>query len=149
MLVAEGGVHMIVALPGDEFRLWLPGPDPPAIGTPLAAAIDLGAQMPERAAAAERFWRAMTGLPPRPTLFPLAPQPRRHAMMLWALDLRAVGRSQRAIARTMLDLIPQPDWADAAERSLIRRLLRDADRLAEGGYRKLLSSSLRWLAMPA
>jgi hypothetical protein len=149
MLLADGGVHMILALPGDEFRLWLPGPDPPEIGTPLAAALDLGAQMTERAAAAERFWRAMTGLPPRPALLPLAPQPRRHAMMLWALDLRAAGRSQRAIARTMLDLIPRPDWADAAERSLVRRLLRDADRLAEGGYLNLLRPPRRRVAMLA
>jgi hypothetical protein len=149
MLMADGAVHMILALPGDEFRLWLPGSDPPAIGTPLAAAVDLGAQVTERAAAAERFWRAMTGLPPRPTLFPLAPQPRRHAMMLWALDLRAAGQSQRTIARTMLDLVPRADWADAAERSLIRRLLRDADRLAEGGYLKLLQPPRRPVAMPA
>jgi hypothetical protein len=149
MLLAEGGVHMILALPGDEFRLWLPGPDPPAVGTPLAAAVDFGVQMTERTAAAERFWRAMTGLPPRPTLFPLAPQPRRHAMVLWALDLRRAGQSQRAIARTMLNLIPQPEWADAAERSQIRRLLRDGDRLAEGGYLKLLQPPRHRVAMLA
>ena len=138
MLLAEGGVHIIVATPGDEFRLWLPGKEPPKIGTPLAAAIDLDAHTAERAAAAQRFWRAISGLPAQSGLLPEVPLRRRHAMMLWALDLKRAGQTQRDIARMLLDAAARRDWADAAERSQVRRLLRDADRLARGGYLNLL-----------
>jgi hypothetical protein len=143
MLIAEGSVHMIITLPVGEIRLWLPGPEPPPVGTPLAAALDLDAQVAERSAAAERFWRMVAGLPPRSSLQQVVPQPQRHGMMLWGLDLRAAGQSQRAIARTMLNVGELSDWADAAERSNVRRVLRDANRLVSGGYLHLLRPTKR------
>ncbi|MFL4469024.1 DUF2285 domain-containing protein [Tateyamaria armeniaca] len=60
--------------------------------------------------------------------------------MLQAFDGRVVGASQREIAEVVFRLsrVSRDEWQSAPERFAVIRLIRDAKRLVEGGYRSLL-----------
>jgi hypothetical protein len=143
MLLAGDGVHLLVAgSPAGDLRLWLPGrPELPTLGDPLGFHVPSDLYAAERAAAALRFWHFAAD-PPVTRAAPRAPPPWRDAtrlaLMLFVLDLRAIGFSHRDIARILHDAAPGPDWADSAGRQAVRRLLADADALVGGGYRNLL-----------
>lgn len=145
-LVADDGLHVLLrhALAGEQ-RLWLPGATP-GPGTPLAFHLATDTHAPERMAAAQRFWR-LAADPPVTRAPPRAPPPRRDARrlatMLRVLDLREAGMGQRAIARTLLGVEPDTDWSDSPRRSQLRRLLRDAAALVDGGYPQLLRPATR------
>lgn len=75
------------------------------------------------------------------TLFPPERRARRWAMALQAWDGRQAGASQRDIARVLHgDHAVHDDWNGQSDylRTHIRRLLRTADGLIGGGWRKLL-----------
>lgn len=144
---ADDGVHLIIGDPAGEHRLWLPGPELPALGTPLAVVLDSDRYAQERADAALRFWRfaaeprVARGLPPAPSLSNAG----RLARMLWAIDLRAAENSHRQIAADMLGIAQSSDWADHSDRSHVRRLIRDAAAIVNGRYRDLLRPPKRLL----
>jgi len=144
MLLAEDGLHVVVITTGGEHRLLLPDPTP-ELGTPLAAEFDTDLYAAHRAEAALRFWRlvadpSVSRAPPR--LVSAGLDVRRLGAMLWALDLRRAGFSQPEMGRA-LGATARSDWADSADRSSIRRLLADADRLVNGGYLRLLRPPVR------
>lgn len=66
---------------------------------------------------------------------------RRHILMLRAHDALATGAGQRAIAEQLIDRdCAAPNWRDRlpSVRSRAQRLVREARRMGEGGYRRLL-----------
>ena len=114
----------------------------PPLGTVLGFYVHPDVFGHERAEAALRFWRLaadppVSRTPPPPLDWPLRDRSRL-ALMLWALDLQRLGTSRREIARIMLGAEPGADWAESDARSWVRRLLRDAQKLVDGGYRDLL-----------
>ena len=62
--------------------------------------------------------------------------------MLQAFDGRAVGASQREIAKVVFRLsrVSRDEWQSAPERFAVMALLRDARKMVDGGYRVLLRS---------
>ncbi len=59
--------------------------------------------------------------------------------MLWAMDLVAIGASEHDVARLALGTATTgPAWSNDPDRAEIRRLLREAQNLARGSYRRLL-----------
>jgi hypothetical protein len=149
VLQARDGLHVILRVAGAEHRLHICAPVP-ELGTLLTIELDTDAYAAHRAEAAIRFWR-LVAEPPVSRAPPRAPptglDTRRLAAMLWALDLRRAGLSQQRIGREM-GAAAGGDWADSADRSGVRRLLADADRLVNGGYLDLLRPSLRLPADP-
>lgn len=80
------------------------------------------------------------------SLFPSERGTERWILLLRVHDAVRSGASQREIAETLLG----GDWGDAARRgredslrSRVRRLIRDARRMAGGGYRELLHERVR------
>lgn len=141
---AADGLHVILKANGREYRLFVPGAAPDR-GAALAIALDTDLYASHRAAAALRFWRHVAQpLRPRAPLrtAPTGLNPTRLGAMLWALDLRRTGLSQTGIGQA-LGAVPGGDWADSADRSGIRRLLHDADRLVISRYLHLLRPTLR------
>lgn len=63
--------------------------------------------------------------------------------MLQAFDGRAVGASQREIAEVVFRLsrVSRDEWQSAPERFAVMALLRDARKMTEDGYLRLLGSS--------
>lgn len=78
------------------------------------------------------------------TLFPRDPRVGRHLMALRVHDALAAGASQREIAEILFGGNPA-DWGHDGRsdslRSRVRRLAREARRMAEGGWRTLLRRS--------
>lgn len=126
---ASTGTNNLVTAPGGgltEFN---------AIVLPLDAAFET------RLDAARRFWRALTGRPPRPAVGALPQQTKmRHILNLRAHDGRRTDATYREIAEVLLSREPiaPRDWRDHHLRHKVRAILRRADRLISGGYRDLL-----------
>ncbi len=144
------GYHLIVAPnAGTRHHLLLPGPDPPAFGAALTPLIPWDAWHPERLEAARAFWKFAAR--PRVSPAPRTPPPRPHphglkiAYMAWALDLAAVGASERDIHRTVIGE-PPAAWEDSGERRRIRTLLATARRWRDGAAFQLLRPPRRALA---
>jgi hypothetical protein len=136
------GYHLILApAPGIEHHLIFSDPDPPQSGTALIPSPSFDAWHPERLAATLAFWRFAQ----HPRSSPAAPvkMPRpsakslEAAFLVWTLDLESSGTSAREIARALFGEAP-PDWEDSSTRSRVRRLLRKAQAMSAGGYRRLL-----------
>jgi hypothetical protein len=137
--------HMIVADGPAEYRLWLPGAEPPPIGTPLAARINLDGDARHHANAALRFCamaradrgrRQSRSRPVRPD-YPIL----RQARMLQAFDGRRAGATYRAIAVAIFGekaIAEAQPWKTSTLRSTVITLAENATALIEGGYRNLL-----------
>jgi len=133
------GFHLIIMCrDGNEHRLLLPGTHPPPTGTPLAAVAALDPWHPERLAATLAFWRFAQN--PRVTrVASILPRPSnvralQSAFMMWALDLKKIGTSDREIARALWGEAPAT-WSDSALRAQVRRFIQAARRQASGQYR--------------
>ena len=154
-LRAADGWHLLCRIEGATHRLWWPGPELPAIGTPLGFACDLDPDLPERLAAALRFWRAVGGTrrtrapPPGPA--PPAPRIRRRVTILRALDGWLAEAAYRTIAEVLLgpEAMPSRAWQTSPVRGRTIRLVAAGRRLTAGGYRDLLQPSRRGLASSA
>jgi hypothetical protein len=133
---ATDGVHGFA----DEANvgLWLIGERPPDIA--LGILVPLDALTPQRLAAALRLWRSLSGKPlPEPAI--IKPRRTRLILGLRALDGRAAGASHRDLARVFFGAARVPDgpaWKAHDLRSRTLRLVADAVRLRDGGYRTLL-----------
>lgn len=151
-LLAEDGLHLIVTPPAGaghgRHRLLLPGPDPPAEGTPLAVALGPSPFWPARVSAAARFFTYIgVNLPgmlaaSRPEAVTAAPSPERLERlmhMLWALDLERAGLSEHEMGRLLFGTgVSGVAWSNHDDRSELRRLLAAAHALLDGGYFRLL-----------
>ena len=110
-----------------------------AVILPLDDASDL------RFEAVGRFLRRLRGRSsgPLPTGLQLTPMRRsRLIQLLHALDFRLTGAGPREIAAALVDkdaaALPAIEWKSSAVRRKANRLIRDAQVLMNGGYRKLL-----------
>jgi hypothetical protein len=136
------GYHLIIAPdPGVTHHLLLPGRGPPAIGTPLVPMPAFDPWHAERVDATLAFWRFAQE--PRVSRAPpiVRPKPTRHtieaAFMLWALDLKRAGATDREVAIALYRMAPTV-WSDTPLRAQVRRLIASAQRVSTSTYRLLL-----------
>jgi hypothetical protein len=143
-LATSEGLHLILRLRHNaQYRLLLPGPDPPRYGSPLAIVIEPNRFWRSRVAAAERFLAlaAHPPLPFRPPLWPLISpeETARRTYMLWAIDLEQTGASEHEIGALLFGArVSSAVWSNHADRSELRRLLRTGRSFVSGRYRELL-----------
>ena len=135
------GHHLVLADTGGDHYLWLAQTQ---TGRGLAAILPLDAAFDLRIEAMIRLYRRLRGRAAGP-LFALGLTPQRRArliQLLHALDFRLAGAGPRQIAATLLDAraatLPAIEWKSSATRRKANRLIRDAQGLMNGGYRKLL-----------
>ncbi|MCA3564771.1 MAG: DUF2285 domain-containing protein [Methylocystis sp.] len=111
---------------------------------PIAAVlVPLDALTPQRLATVLLFWAHALGRPISAP--PVLSRERRRRLILGlrALDGRATGASHRTLAQGLFgaDRVPTgPSWKTHDLRSRTLRLLVDAGRLRDGGYRDLLTA---------
>jgi hypothetical protein len=145
-LATDEGLNLVLRLPGGtEYRLLLPGPDPPRDGSPLAIVIEPNRFWRFRVAAAERFLAlaARSRLPIRPRLSALVPPEEvgRRTYMLWAIDLEQAAASEHEIGAIVFGTrVSGAIWSNHADRSELRRLLRAGRSFVSGRYRELLQA---------
>jgi hypothetical protein len=140
--LSEDGRHVIIEDASGEHRLWLRDTTP---GRRMAVMIPLDRDFNTRMASLMRFHRRLFGKPPGPpprgwTLSTY----RRHRLdlMLRALDLHLAGSSYREIAVALGEAdaanISAAEWKGSPERAFVIRLVASANRMMNGGYRRLL-----------
>ncbi|MGN6690893.1 MAG: DUF2285 domain-containing protein [Sphingopyxis sp.] len=133
---AAGGDQWLIRRTGaPELALWVPRGLAPQRGGAFGLYLHAGHGLADRSHATDRFRRAI-GLGRPIALRPFA-DARRHAIMLYLFDARLAGTALRASAEVLLGDAPV-DWRTSSVRSDLRRLADTADRLAAGGYLKLL-----------
>lgn len=126
-----------------QYRLLLPGPDPPQYSSALAIVIEPNRFWRFRVAAAERFL-ALTAGAPLPFRSPRLPQISSEEIahrtyMLWAIDLEQTGASEHSIGALLFGTrVSSAVWSNHADRSELRRLLRTGRSFVSGRYRELL-----------
>lgn len=135
------GHHLVLADSGGDHYLCLAQAQH---GRGLAAILPLDATFDLRIEAVIRLHRRLRGRAAGP-LFALGLTPQRRArliQLLHALDFRLAGAGPRQIAAALLDAeaqtLPAIEWKSSATRRKANRLIRDAQGLMNGGYRKLL-----------
>jgi hypothetical protein len=135
------GRHILWLESPDERRIWiLPDASPT---DPVAAVIPFDMHVPQRVEAVLRLWQRLTGAVAPPIVSPLTRQQRRRMiLMLRALDGRRERATYRDLAATLLDpdvrSQSRRDWLTSSRRAQIIRIVKDAIRRMEGGYRELL-----------
>lgn len=150
-MLAEDGLHILLTTPDRaEHRLWLPGPEPPALGTPLISVVDLDAYAVERAAAVLRFWHAAAPpariRTPPPRAGPIDHRLIRRMRMLQAYDARRDGATYRDIAAALFgdaDVAGAAPWKTSSLRETVISLVEGSTRLVMGGWRDLLRPKKR------
>ncbi|MFN8831629.1 MAG: DUF2285 domain-containing protein [Labrys sp. (in: a-proteobacteria)] len=103
--------------------------------------VPIDERTPQRLATVLLFWAHAQGRPMNAP--PVLSRERRRSMILGlrALDGRATGASHRVLAQGLFgaDRVPTgPSWKAHDLRSRTLRILAEAHRLREGGYRELL-----------
>jgi hypothetical protein len=143
-LIAGDGAHLLLRTCHGTHRLWLPE-GLPAIGTPLSLRLDLDPYATERAAAALRFWRAVTLPPSRRTTPPPKRDFVRRTLTLRALDGALAGASYRTIADVLFgtERVGAEPWKTSSLRGQVLRLVAEGRRLMEDGYREFLKQPKR------
>ena len=136
------GYHLILApATGVEHHLFFANADPPPVGTPLVPQPSFDAWHPERLEATLAFWRFTQN--PRISPAPRIKPPRatgktlEFAFLVWVLDLKTQGASERDLAGALFGERPV-DWEDGGLRSQIRRFVTKARIFASGQYKLLL-----------
>ncbi|MCG2645446.1 MULTISPECIES: DUF2285 domain-containing protein [Bradyrhizobium] len=141
---AADGWHAVLRIGTVNHRVWLK--DEPSIGHRYAAKLPFDENLPPRAHAARRLWRALNGRAAGPAFHELSKQRRdRLRQVARALDARHAGSSYRVIALALLGKksVPKQAWKTHDSRSLIIRLVHDGFSLMRGGYCRLLRSGRR------
>lgn len=135
---AQDGIHHLLD-PGLQVRLQLLQADPDAKA--LVAIVPLDQDGFARLNAIYRLLAQLHGRT-IPADKRLTRQKRLRAKrMLQAYDGRLAGASQREIAEVVFHLsgITRDEWQSASERFAVMALLRDANRMVEGGYLRLMT----------
>lgn len=134
---AHGGLHHLLDA-GGRRRLQILHEDPDASALVAIVPLDQNAFV-----RLDAIYRLLAQLHGRtiPTDKRLTLQKRLRAKrMLQAFDGRVVGASQREIAEVVFRLsrVSRDEWQYAPERFAVMALLRDAQKMVEGGYHTLL-----------
>jgi len=140
--LGEDGRHVVIEDVAGEHRLWLRETTP---GRRMAVLIPLDRDFQTRMASLLRFHRRLFGRAPGPPPrgWALTPYRRRRLeLMLGALDLHLAGASYREIAVALGEAdandMSAAEWKGSRERAYVIRLVASANRMMNGGYRKLL-----------
>lgn len=132
-------LHLILAdAEGDE-RVWVAGP----LGVPMAMMLPIGADPFARLAAAERLCRRLSGMASGPPALRPPPFRREHLLtLLQVLDGQRAGATQREMAASLIHRkvrrYSTAEWIESPERKRIKRWLKEAVELRDGGYIRLL-----------
>lgn len=132
-------LHLILADTDGDEHLWVSGP----LDRPLAVVLPIGTDPFGRLASAERFCRRLLGMAAGPPALRPTPFRRQHLLtLLQVLDGLRAGASQRELAASLIHRkvrrYDPAEWTDSAERKCIRRWLKEAVELRDGGYIRLL-----------
>jgi hypothetical protein len=132
-------LHLILADRDGDEHLWVSG----GLDRPLAMMLPIGPDHFARLAAAERFCRRLLGMAAGPPALRPTPYRRQHLLtLLQVLDGLRAGASQRELAASLIHRkvrrYDPAEWTDSAERKCIRRWLKEAVELRDGGYIRLL-----------
>ena len=140
--MGEDGRHVVIEDAAGEHRLWLRDTMP---GRRMAVLIPLDRDFQTRMASLMRFQRRRLGRSPGPPPrgWMLTPyRQRRLELMLRALDLHLAGANYREIALALGEDdaadMSAAEWKGSRERAYVIRLVASANRMMNGGYRKLL-----------
>jgi len=132
-------LHVILADPDGDEHLCVGGSchDPMALMVPIEPAPFA------RLASAERLCRRLSGMAAGPPALRPPPFRREHLLtLLQVLDGRRAGASQRELAASLIHPkvrhYTPTEWTDSAERKCIRRWIKEAVELRDGGYIRLL-----------
>lgn len=132
-------LHIILADPDGDAHLCVFGSRECPVGILLPNGPDPFARL----ASAERLYRRLSGMASGPPVLRPPPFRREHLLtLLQVLDGHHAGATQRELATALIhpkvrhyDLV---EWTDSAERKRIRRWLKEAVELRDGGYIRLL-----------
>jgi len=135
------GRHELWSGTGDVQQVFIRGPAEPC--TPAAVLLPLDEHILVRLAAVRRLWRSLTGRTDTTPVLPITAQQRRRLiLMLRAIDGWREHATYRELAAALLDRNAQHqsrrDWLTSPIRAQIIRIVQDAMRRVEGGYRDLL-----------
>lgn len=138
---SAGATHGLLRDAIDDRQFWV-SPQTP-VAAPLAAIIPLDRAVPIRVDAVLRLWQRLVGQATPPAAAPLTQQKRRRMiLMVRALDGWQHRASYRDLAAALLDtdVLRQSrrEWQTSSRRAQIIRIVRDAIRHRDGGYRDLL-----------
>ena len=136
---ASDGWHAVLRIGPIEHRVW--SKEPPAVGARYIAELPFDGAFEERAYAARRLWRAMSGRKAGPAFRDLSKQRReRLSEAIRALDAQTAGSTYRAIAEALFGKrrIPDRAWKTHDLRNRTIRLVQSGLALVRGGYRQLL-----------
>ncbi|QIG78577.1 DUF2285 domain-containing protein [Stakelama tenebrarum] len=132
-------LHFILAdTEGDE-HVWVAG----ALDVPMAMMVPVGINPLARLAAAERLCRRLSGMASGPPALRPPPFRREHLLtLLQVLDGQRAGATQRELAASLIHRrvrrYTTAEWVESPERKRIRRWLKEAVELRDGGYIRLL-----------
>jgi len=123
---------------GDE-HVWVSG----SLDEPMAMMLPIGSDPFARLAAAERLCRRMCGMASGPPALRPPPFRREHLLtLLQVLDGHHAGATQRELAASLIHRRVRrynaAEWVESAERKRIKRWLKEAIELRDGGYLRLL-----------
>lgn len=132
-------LHIILADPDGDEHLCMCG----SCHGPMAVMLPIEPNPLARLASAERLCRRLSGMAAGPPALRPPPFRREHLLtLLQVLDGRRAGASQRELAASLIHpkvrRYTPTEWTDSAERKCIRRWLREAVELRDGGYIRLL-----------
>lgn len=127
----------IIVEPDSVHRLWRDGYTKGA----MAVLLPLDMLFADRAAAAIRFWNTVMGNRAGSDPKPLTPYARGQLILaIRLLDAERDGASEREMAEYVLNerARTRRDWLATEHRSRLRRLLKKAHKLLNGGYLQIL-----------
>lgn len=135
------GRHELWSGAGDVQQVLIRGPAEPL--TPVAVLVPLDEHILIRLEAVRRLWHRLTGRADTTPVLPITTQQRRRLiLMLRAIDGWREHATYRELAAVLLDRNARHqsrhDWLTSPVRAQIIRIVQDAMRRVEGGYRDLL-----------
>lgn len=146
-------LHLIVRTAGADHHIWLRQAEPPSIGTPLEAHLDLTADLPAQIRDLADFYEAFAMPPGRrrswrrsaPRGMPTAQRAPLLMRTLRALDADLAGATDRQIAEALFGAARvAAEWSRVSTlRQPVRDLRERGRHYLKGGYRDLLKSARR------
>lgn len=137
--VAPGAKHILHPL-GDGQHVHLVVPEGTPADAPVAALVPLGCDGFDRIEAIMRLLASLHGRNPPPDTRLTNQQRARARRMLQAFDGRRAGATQKEIAEVLFQTgkLTRDEWQAASQRHAVMGLLKGAQAMIAGGYRKLL-----------
>ncbi len=136
--LGDEGLHIVHGAGSAAIHVLVVGDARP--GQPLAALLPLDADAPDRLEALARLVHGLDRPPALPDTRLTTQRRRRLKHMLQAVDGRTAGATYREIAEVMYGRgrVASDPWKSSALRDATIRLVRDGNRMIDGGYRQLL-----------